>query len=138
MEVMPCVRKFLSDLFHIFFSKKFIEFTLLGGINTFNTAWISSLCALFMQKNAAACVGYACSLTFAYYMNCRLIFSSRPTKRGYLRFWITYIPSFIIYALVTFLTINTMHLPQFWGTVLAATISGPLTYALMKFYTFRN
>lgn len=123
---------------HIFFSKKFAEFCLLGTFNTFNTAWISALFGSFIQANIAACIGYFCSLSVAYYLSCRIIFECPPSKTGYTKFWISYIPNFIIYFLVTFITINTMQLQQFWATVLAALIGGPTTFIMMKFFTFRN
>ncbi len=132
------IKNILKNLVHIFFSKKFAEFCVLGTFNTFNAAWISSLFSLFLQPNLAACIGYLFSLTIAYYLSCRIIFESIPSKTGYTKFLLSYIPSFIIYFLITFITINTLQLQQFWATVLAAVTGGPTTFIIMKFFTFNN
>lgn len=132
------MKGFLKKIVATFLNKKFLEFCVLGSINTFNTAWISALCSKFTQSNIAACIGYITSLSFAYVLSCKVIFECPLRKSGYLLFLLTYIPNFIIYFLVTFITINTLELPQFWGTVLATMTGGPITFVLMKFFTFNK
>lgn len=130
------MQNFFRKLFRTFFSKNFVQFCLLGVVNTFNAAWISSVCYFIIQPNVAAIIGYIFSLTFAYFLSCYIIFKSSPGRKGYIRFLISYIPNFIIYFLVTFVTINTLHLPQFWATVLAAMAGGPITFVIIKLYAF--
>ncbi len=72
----------------------------------------------------------------AFFLTSKFIFKSRPTFKKYVRFLISYIPNFIIFFLVTFLTINTWHLPQFVGTFLAAMTGGPITFVIIKLYAF--
>lgn len=126
--------KFLKKLLH----SGFIQFCLLGIINTFNDALFSWLAHFIMQENVAAVAGYAVALTIAFFLSCKVIFKSKPDFRKYIRFIISYIPNFIIFFLVTFITINTLHLPQFWATVLAAMAGGPVTYIIIKLYAFRK
>lgn len=128
--------RFLKKLKSIFVNKSFIEFCILGIINSFNDALFSHIAHYFMQENLAAVVGYAIALTMAFFLNSRFIFKSKPTLKKYGRFLISYIPNFIIYFLVTFITISTWHLPQFWGTVLAAMAGGPITFIIIKIYAF--
>ncbi len=122
---------------NIFLTKGFIEFCVIGVINTFNDAVFSLLFhKMGLQGNAAAVLGFFIALTIAFFLNCRVIFKRRPKLKRYIRFVVSYIPNFIIYFLVTFITINTMKLPQFWGTVLAAVAGGPITYIIIKVYAF--
>ncbi len=119
-----------------FYSKRFLKFCLAGIINTFNAAFFSWLVHFFLQDNIAAVVGYIISLTINFSLNCRFIFKRRMNLRSYFRFLLSYIPNFLIYFLVTFITINTLGLEQFWGTVLAAMAGGPITFLIIKFYAF--
>ncbi len=120
----------------IFISRNFLVFTLLGAFNTFNTALFSSLSSYILQDNFAAVVGYIVSLTIAYFLNSRFVFRRRPSLLRYFKFLLSYIPTFILYFLVTFITINALELPQFWATVIAAVTGGPLTFIVIKLYAF--
>lgn len=136
---MTAIRKLLLKIKRTFLSKKFIEFCVLGVINTLNDAIFSSFYHwLGLQDNVAAVLGYFTALTIAFFLSSRFIFKKLPSLERYFKFFISYIPNFIIFFLVTFITINTMGLPQFWGTILAAAMGGPVTFVIMKIYTFRN
>lgn len=131
------VANFLINLKKTFLSKKFIEFSLFGIVNTFNDALFSSIATFFIdQQNAAAVFGYVVALTIGFFLNCRYTFKSKPTLKKYIRFCASYIPNFIIYFLVTYITLNTLGMTQFWGTVLAAMAGGPITFVIIKFYAF--
>lgn len=130
---MPNVLRKIKDTF---LNKRFLKFCLAGIINTFNAAFFSWLVHFFLQDNLAAALGYIFSLTINFCLNCKFIFKRRMNLRSYVRFLLSYIPSFLIYFLVTFVTINTLGLEQFWGTVFAAMAGGPITFLIIKFYAF--
>jgi len=75
-------------------------------------------------------------LSIAFFLTCKIIFKHKPTFKRYYRFILSYIPNFIIYYLVTFLTINVLKLNQFWGTAFAAMAGGPITFVIIKIYAF--
>lgn len=136
---MTTICELLLKVKRTFVSKKFIKFCILGILNTLNDAIFSSVYYwLGLQDNVAAVVGYYTALTIAFFLSSRFIFKKRPSLDRYIRFFISYIPNFIIFFLVTFITINTMGLPQFWGTILAAVVGGPVTFIIMKIYTFKG
>ena len=130
------MRKIFRVLRDTFVSRKFIRFCLLGIINTFNASWISHFAERILQANLAATVGYVLSLVGAYFLSCFFIFKTRCSWLGFARFLLSYVPHFILYFLTTFVTINTLHLPQFWATAVAVVIGGPLTFLIMRFYAF--
>lgn len=135
------IRSFLGKMKRTFLSKGFIEFCLLGLVNTFNDSffsWMFSLIPFVGHGNLAAVLGYAVALTIAYLLTSRIIFKNKPSFKSYVRFVISYIPNFIIFYLVTFVTITKWNLPQFWGTALAAAAGGPITYVIIKIYAFRK
>ena len=136
---VTAIRDLLLKFKRTFASKKFVEFCVLGVINTLNDAIFSWLYHLLgLQDNVAAVVGYYTALTIAFFLSSRFIFEKQPSLDRYVRFFISYIPNFIIFFLVTFITINTMGLHQFWGTILAAMVGGPITFIIMKIYTFKG
>ena len=133
------ITEFFQKLKRTFLSKGFIEFCVLGLINTFNDSMFSWLFSFAVGRgNLAAALGYAVSLSIAYFLTCRVIFKSKPSSKSYFRFIISYVPNFIIFFLVTFITINTLHMHQFWATALAAMAGGPITYVIIKIYAFRK
>ena len=133
------IRELFLKLKKTFVSKKFVAFCALGVINTLNDAIFSSIYHwLGLQDNVAAVVGYYTALTIAFFLSSKFIFKKRPALNRYIKFFISYIPNFTIFFLVTFITINTMGLPQFWGTILAAAVGGPITFIIMKIYTFKG
>ena len=133
---MTAIRELLLKIKRTFLSKKFIQFCVLGVFNTFNDALFSWIYHFVMQENVAAVLGYFTALVIAFFLSSYVIFKKKPSFSRYIRFCMSYIPNFIIYFLVTFVTINTLGLPQFWGTVLAAAAGGPITFVIIKIYAF--
>ncbi len=119
-----------------FFNKNFLIYSLIGAINTFNTAALSALLALVLEDNVAGYLGYILSLSIGYIYNAKINFHRRVSARDYLRFMVSYIPNFLIYALITTIAISSWNWPPFWATVFAALAGVPLTYGLMRFYAF--
>ena len=132
------MQKLLTGLRHTFLSKKFMGFCLIGIINTFNTAFFSWLAHLKIQENISAYIGYFISLTINYILNSIIVFKNRLNLRRYLRFLLSYIPNFIIYTLVSLLTINILQINQFWATVLATAAGAPVTFVIIKLFAFGN
>ena len=130
------VRKLLIGLKQTFLNKKFIGYCLIGIINTFNTAFFSWLAHFKVQENIAAYIGYFISLTINYILNSIIVFKNRLNFRRYLRFLLSYVPNFIIYTLVSLLTINVMQINQFWATVLATAAGAPITFVIIKLFAF--
>ncbi len=130
-------KKIIDKTKKTFFTKSFLLFCLLGVVNCFNDSLFSWLARLMgLQKNTAAVIGYAISLSIAYYLTTMFIFKSKPSLKKYVKFIISYIPNFIIFFLVTFITLNVWHLHQFIGTFLAAAAGGPITFVIIKIYAF--
>ena len=136
---VTAIREAILKIKRTFVSKKFIAFCCLGVINTLNDAIFSSFYHwLGLQDNVAAVLGYYTALNIAFFLSSSIIFKKTPCLKRYVRFFVSYIPNFTIFFLVTFITINTMGLPQFWGTILAAMVGGPITFVIMKIYTFKG
>lgn len=130
------MQKLLSGLKNTFLSKKFIGYCLIGILNTFNTAFFSWLVHFKVQENISAYIGYFISLTINYILNSVIVFKNRLRIRRYFRFLLSYITNFVIYTLVSLLTINVMQINQFWATVLATAAGAPITFIILKLFAF--
>ncbi len=130
------IRELIIKFKRTFLSKKFIQFCALGVFNTIVHGILSKIFSLVLQPNAAFAVGFFCSNVIAFFLSSYIIFNRYPSLHRYIRFLIAYIPHFIIGFLITFITINTLKLPQFTATVLAAMAGGPVTFVIMKVYAF--
>ena len=130
------MRRLFTELKRTFLSKKFIGFCLIGIVNTFNTAFFSWLAHLKIQENISAYIGYFISLTINYALNSKIVFKNPLGLKRYLKFLLSYVPNFIIYTLVSLLTINVMQLNQFWATVLATAAGAPITFVIIKLFAF--
>lgn len=135
-KILDVTKNLLVKAKNTFITKSFLRFCILGCINCLNDAIFSHFANYFMQKNLAAVVGYMISLSLAFYLTSMFIFKSKPTFSKYYKFLLSYIPNFIIFFLVTFITINTWKLPQFVGTFLAAAAGGPITFIMIKLFAF--
>ena len=132
------MQKLIQKLKSTFFNKKFIGFCLIGIVNTFNTAFFSWLAHLKLQENVSAHIGYFISLTINYILNSTIVFKNKLSLKKYFKFLISYIPNYIIYSLVSLLTINILKMDQFWATVLAIAAGAPITFVIIKLYAFGN
>lgn len=130
--------RLFTGLKHTFLNKKFIGFCLIGIINTFNTAFFSWLAHFKIQENISAYIGYFISLTINYVLNSIIVFKNRLSLKRYFRFLLSYVPNFVIYTLVSLLTINVMQMNQFWATVLATAAGAPVTFIIIKLFAFGN
>ena len=133
---VTAIRELFLKIKETFVSKRFIMFCLLGVFNTFNHSWLSTVFSYVMQANLAYAVGNYFSLSIAFFLSSYFVFKRSPSVIRYIRFLMCYIPSFIIGFLMGFITLNILGLHQFWGTALAANTGGPITFVIIKVYTF--
>ena len=133
---MNAIRTLLKKAKKTFLNEYFIKFCILGVFNTVVHGILSKIFSLVLQPNAAFALGFFGSNVIAFLLNSYVIFNKPASLKRYIRFLIAYIPYFTIGFLVTFITINTLKLPQFTATVLAAVAGGPITFVIMRVYAF--
>ena len=133
---MNAIRTLLIKAKKTFLNEYFIKFCILGIFNTVVQGFLSKIFSLVLQPNAAFALGFFGSNVIAFLLNSYVIFNKPASLKRYIRFLIAYIPYFTIGFLVTFITINTLKLPQFTATVLAAVAGGPITFVIMRVYAF--
>ena len=129
----------LKKLQQHFFTREFLFFLVIGCINTFNCSLIAAFFTYWLpDANAAFNIGYLLSLTFAYYLNSKLVFKQELNKAQYLRFCLSYLPNFLVQNLIVLLFYNMLAFPPIISYLFAAIIGVPVTFLLVKIFAFRQ
>lgn len=127
----------LRTFFTVFFSKRFIVYTLIGAFNTINCVMFSTLLEwAYVQENLAFAIGYILSLTISYIFNSIFNFKRRLTFLRYGKFLISYVPNFIIQNIVTFICFNIIDMHHVFAYIIAALLGSPITFICLKIFAF--
>ena len=128
-----------SRLKKAFFSPSFIRFLLVGGAATLATTLFSVLYEKWIPVPVAAfSVGYLTTLLLSFFINCGFTFGEKPSFIRYIKYIISYIPNFLIQCASVWLLHNILGLWEVAAYLLAAVIGVPVTYILMKVFTFKK
>jgi len=119
-------------------SLEFIRFLIIGCINALNGVLFAYLFSLVLPSQIAFVCGYLVSLTISYFLNSFFTFRQRLSFGKMIKFFLSYIPNFLIQNIVVYVVCSLLKLPAITGYVLAAAIGIPVTFLLLKIYTFRN
>ena len=129
----------LPELRRHFFSRSFLIFLLIGGINTFDcTVLASFIIWTGMDGNLAFNIGYIISNMIAYWLNSTFLFPEPLQLARYGRFFLSYIPNYLIQNIIVFLVYNLLGLPSVVSFLLAAIIGLPVTFLLVKLFAFQR
>lgn len=121
-----------------FFSFEFFRFLVIGGVNTLNGVVFSYLFSRIMHAQVAFWCGYLLSLGISYLLNSAITFHERLSVPKMLRFFVSYIPNFLIQNIVVFLVHGVFGGTELMAYILAAVIGIPVTFVLLKLFAFRK
>lgn len=137
-EYKPSTKKKLAGMI---FSQEFMMFVIIGFICTVvnvGFSWIYE--KLFTLAPLIAFLpGYASANLVSYILNSTLTFKERLSVVKFIKYFISYIPNFIIQtAIVALYTWLFPTAPGIIAYALAAIIGVPVTFVIMKIFTFRK
>ena len=122
-----------------FLSREFLSFLIVGGINTVSNVIFSTIYSLFIPNTTLAFFpGYITSNVVSYLLNSKLTFKERLGFVKFIKFFISYIPNFIIQTIIVWLFDNFIHGPSVIAYAIAAIIGVPVTFVFMKIFTFKK
>ena len=127
------IRKFKDT----FFTKQFIIFVVIGIVNTFNGTVFSYIFSNLLNANIAFFPGYISGLLISYILNSFITFKEKLSFQKLIKFTISSMPNFIIQYIVVIIC-TSIELHKLFTYMLAAIIGVPVTFILMKFFTFSN
>ncbi len=128
-----------EKLKHMFINPEFFMFLVVGVINTLSNIIFSTIYSLFIPSTTAAFLpGYVTSNVVAYLLNSKLTFKESLGFMKFIKFFISYIPNFIIQTVIVWLFDTFIHGPSVIAYAIAAVIGVPVTFILMKLFAFRK
>ncbi len=123
---------------HMFLNREFILFLLIGTINAADGILFSYLFSFLFNVNLALVFGYSISLTISYFLNSIVAFKEQLGFMKYIRFCISYIPNFLIQNVTVFVLCNILGVHKLIGYSMAAILGIPVTFLLVKLFTFKK
>ena len=121
-----------------FFTFEFFRFLVIGCVNTLNGVVFSYLFSRVLPAQVAFWCGYVLSLGISYLLNSAITFHERLSFPKMLRFFVSYIPNFLIQNVVVFLVHGVFGGTELLAYILAAVIGIPVTFLILKLFAFRK
>lgn len=123
----------------MFLSREFLSFVVVGVINTLSNVIFSTIYSLFIPNTTLAFFpGYITSNVVSYILNSKLTFKEKLGFVKFIKFFISYIPNFIIQTVIVWLFDSFIHGPSIAAYAIAAVIGVPVTFVFMKIFAFRK
>lgn len=123
----------------MFLSREFLAFLIVGVINTLSNIVFSTIYSLFIPNTTIAFFpGYITSNLVSYILNSKLTFKEKLGFVRFIKFFISYIPNFVIQTVIVYLFDHFIHGPSVIAYAIAAVIGVPVTFVFMKIFTFRK
>ena len=122
---------------HHFFTRAFLLFLVIGTINTFLCSFLATVLEpLVGNANLAFNIGYLLSNVNAYLLNSLFVFPTRMTLVRYVKFFLSYVPNYIIQNAIVFVAYNLLGLQSIASYLLAAILGVPITFLCVKIFAF--
>ncbi len=122
----------------LFFSRDFILFFLIGVVNTLNSVVFSLFFRLIrLDSLTAFYLGFVFSNFVAYLLNTNIIFKQKFSFARYLKFFISYIPSFLIQFMIVFVMCNILKIYDLIAYLTSAIIGVPVSFLFVRFFAFK-
>lgn len=127
----------LETIRHHFFSRAFLLFLVVGCINTFLCSFLAEILKpVFHDANLAFNAGYILSNINAYFLNSLFVFPTKMCVTRYVKFFLSYVPNYIIQNIIVFVVYNLMGLPSLVSYLIAAVLGIPITFLFVKIFAF--
>lgn len=122
-----------------FFAPSFIRFLMVGGLSTILTTIFSALYDnLITPVELAFSLGYLSTTICSFFANCKFTFKKQPSFGRFLKYVVSYIPNFLVQLGCVALFHTVLGMPEILSYLVAAIIGVPVTYLLMKIFTFKK
>lgn len=119
-------------------SQEFLMFVIIGFLCTIFNVVFSAIYRMFIPSTILAFLpGYATANIASYVLNSYLTFKEPLRLIKFIKYFISYIPNFIIQTLTVYVyTLLLPTAPSIIAYAMAAVIGVPVTFIIMKIFTF--
>lgn len=138
-DKLICWDEYKPSKVKMFFTREFLSFLAVGVINTLSNVVFSTVYSLFIPNTTIAFLpGYVTSNVVSYLLNSYVTFKEKLGIVKFAKFFVSYIPNFLIQTVIVYFCDNFIHCPSFIAYLLAAVIGVPVTFVLMKLFAFKK
>ena len=123
-----------------FFSMQFVKFVIVGILCTMFNVIFSWGYRMFIPSTTLAFLpGYVTANIVSYILNSLATFKERLSFTRFVKYFVSYIPNFIIQTIIVFAYDALFPAsPSIFAYILAAIIGVPVTFIIMKVFTFKK
>lgn len=123
---------------HHFFTRAFLLFLVVGCINTFLCSVLAKIIEPLVagDANLAFNIGYILANINAYVLNSVFVFPTKMNLVRYIKFFLSYVPNYVIQNIIVFVVYNLMGLPSLASYLIAAILGVPITFLFVKIFAF--
>lgn len=111
----------------------FIRFIGMGGLNTLATYLLYFSLVLFFNYQIAYTISYIFGIFFAYWLNLKIVFQTKSTKKKLFLFPFVYLFQYLFGLLIMYVLIEMLGFNQFFAPLVVAICSLPITFILSRF-----
>ena len=117
-------------------SVDFLRFVFSGAIGTISNFILSVLLLALVNPVFSYIFGYSFSIFITYFMNSKFVFLEHLSFIKFLKFTLSYIPNFLILFTFVFIFIRVLDFNPILIYAIAGLLGLPVTFVLVKIYTF--
>lgn len=128
----------VKDTKKMIFSKQFLVFVIIGGINTLSSMVFSAIYAYMLGDVVAFLPGYLTGILVAYTLNTIINFKQPFKFIKLIKYGISTIPNFIIQFICVYICVELLKINSIIAYGLAAIIGVPVTYVIVKLFVFKK
>lgn len=127
----------LARLKHHFWTREFVLFLVVGTFNTLDSTVIAKgIIYCGVDANLAFNLAYLAANVIAYLLNCYFIFHDAPQLAVYGKFFLSYIPNYIVQNIIVFICMNLLGIMDVISFLTAAVLGVPITFLFVKIFAF--
>lgn len=116
-----------------FYNKEFLNFIIIGVVNTINHNIIYLVLLLFISYFKANFLAFLTSLTISYILNSKLTFKVGLSLKRFLKFPLSYLPNIVSQMVGIVILVEFIQVREEYAAFLASLVAIPFTFLTMKF-----
>jgi len=127
------IRKRLYTLLKKFMTNAFLQFVMVGALNTVITYLIYITLLLYVPYMFAYSISYLVGIFIAYFLNTTIVFKTQTNLKSFFQFPLVYVVQYLINIYFLQLLIEHFGMNDKLAPIVTIIISIPITFILSKF-----
>lgn len=127
----------LKPLLTKFIDRRFINFLVVGSVNTVLSYLIYRVLLLVFSYSVAYTAAYLSGIVISYFLSARWVFKQPPGWRSFFRFPLVYVVQYLSGLVLMYVFIELFHVPAWLAPLVLLPITIPLSFIIGQ-WVFRT